>query len=102
MLACLQKIEKDGVFRKAEAFDRFFEGAGREAAESMDHYLRRKQQAWDDLKDLDDQTSMSDDLLTYFLLKGSQVVASPVKIAVVSFLQTRTPLTRREWSRPCV
>ena len=71
VLACLQKIEKEGVIRKTEAFDNFFEGAGRKAAESMDHYLRRKQQAWDDLKDLDDQTSMSDDLLTYFLLKGS-------------------------------
>ena len=71
IFACLQKIEKEGVIRKTEAFDNFFEGAGRKASESMDHYLRRKQQAWDDLKDLDDQTSMSDDLLTYFLLKGS-------------------------------
>ena len=71
VLACLQKIEKEGVIRKTEAFDNFFEGAGRKAAESMDHYLRRKQQAWDDLKGLDDQTSMSDDLLTYFILKGS-------------------------------
>lgn len=70
VLAALQTIEKEGIIRKTEAFDRFFEATVRRKGEAIDSYLRKKIQAWQDLKDLDESSAMSEDLLSYHLLKG--------------------------------
>lgn len=70
VLAALQSIEKEGIIRKTEAFDRFFEATVRRKGEAIDSYLRKKIQAWQDLKDLDESSAMSEDLLSYHLLKG--------------------------------
>ena len=65
----LQSIEKVTVVKKTEQFDRFFERGFRKRGQPLDQYLRERRQDWSDLKDLDDQTSMSEDLLSYFILK---------------------------------
>ena len=65
----LQSIEKAPIIRKTEAFDRFFEHCWRRKGQNIDEYLRRRKQDWDDLRDLSDNTTMSEDLLSYFLLK---------------------------------
>ena len=65
----LQTIEKVTVVKKTEQFDRFFERGFRKRGQPLDQYLRERRQDWSDLKDLDDQTSMSEDLLSYFILK---------------------------------
>ncbi len=70
VLKALGSIEKEGVIRKTEAFDKFFESTRRSKGEAIDAYLRRKNQAWRDLRDLDEASAMSEDLLAYFLLKG--------------------------------
>ena len=69
VLKALGSIEKEGV-RKTEAFDKFFESTRRNKGEAIDAYLRRKNQARRDLRDLDETSAMSEDLLAYFLLKG--------------------------------
>lgn len=70
IFAALQTIEKEGIVKKTEAFDLFFEQVSRKRGEPIDGYLRKKVQAWHDLKDLDENSSMSEDLLSYFILKG--------------------------------
>ena len=70
VLLALGTIEKEGVIRKTEAFDKFFESTRRARGEAIDAYLRRKNQAWRDLRDLDESSAMSEDLLSYFVLKG--------------------------------
>lgn len=70
VLNALGSIEKEGVIRKTEAFDKFFESTRRARGEAIDAYLRRKNQAWRDLCDLDETSAMSKDLLSYFVLKG--------------------------------
>ena len=70
IFTALQQIEKEGIIRKTEAFDHFFEHAVRRRGEPIDQYLRKKLQAWQDLCDLDETSAMSEDLLSYFLLKG--------------------------------
>ena len=70
IFAALQSIEKEGIIKKTEAFDKFFEQTTRRRGDPVDSYLRRKVQAWQDLCDLDETSSMSEDLLSYFILKG--------------------------------
>ena len=70
IFAALQGIEKEGIIKKTEAFDKFFEQTTRRKGEPIDLYLRKKIQAWEDLKDLDEASAMSEDLLSYFILKG--------------------------------
>ena len=70
IFAALQAIEKEGIVNKTEAFDLFFEQVTRRRGEPIDGYLRKKVQAWQDLQDLDEVSSMSEDLLSYFILKG--------------------------------
>ncbi len=70
IFSALQGIEKEGIIKKTEAFDRFFEQTARRKGEPIDIYLRKKIQAWEDLKDLDEASAMSEDLLSYFILKG--------------------------------
>ena len=67
---CLQTIEKAPIIRKTEAFDQYFENCFRRKGQSVDDYLRRRKQDWEDLCDLSDNTSMSEDLRSYFLLKN--------------------------------
>ena len=69
VLSALQSIEKVTVVKKTEQFDRFFERGFRKKGQPLDQYLRVRRQDWADLKDLDEHTSMSDDLLAYFILK---------------------------------
>lgn len=66
----LGSIEKETIIRKTEAFESFFDQSYRRKGQSVDAYLREKKQAWRELKDLDDATSMSDDLQAYFMLRG--------------------------------
>ena len=70
ILDALQFLEKEGVIRKTEAFDKFFEQTTRRRGDPVDQYLRKKIQSWEELCDLDDKSSMSEDLLSYFVLKG--------------------------------
>ena len=70
VLAALQQIEKEGMIWKTEAFDYFFENTLRKSGEPIDQYLRKKVQAWQDLCDLDENSAMSEDLLSYFVVKG--------------------------------
>ena len=67
---CLQTIEKAPIIRKTEAFDQYFENCFRRKGQSVDDHLRRRKQDWEDLCDLSDNTSMSEDLRSYFLLKN--------------------------------
>ena len=69
VLACLSQIEKVNVIQKTEPFDRFFERGFRKKGQALDAYLRQRRQDWRDLQELDDQTRMSNDLLSYFILK---------------------------------
>ena len=69
VLKCLQSIEKVGVVKKTEAFDAFFDKCFRRRGQSIDQYIRERNEKWADLKDLAD-VSMTDDLLAYFLLRG--------------------------------
>ncbi|CAJ1329760.1 unnamed protein product, partial [Effrenium voratum] len=69
VLACLSQIEKINVIQKTEQFDRFFERGFRKKGQALDAYLRQRRQDWRDLQELDDQTRMSNDLLSYFILK---------------------------------
>ena len=73
IFAALQKIEKETIIKKTEAFDKFFEQSTRKKGEALDGYLRHKVQAWHDLQDLDEDSKMSEDLLSYFILKGSNL-----------------------------
>lgn len=73
IFAALQKIEKETIIKKTEAFDKFFEHSTRKRGEALDGYLRHKIQAWQDLQDLDEDSKMSEDLLSYFILKGSNL-----------------------------
>lgn len=70
VLNALQFLEKEGIIKKTEAFDKFFELTTRRKGDPVDQYLRKKIQAWEELCDLDDKSSMSEDLLSYFVLKG--------------------------------
>eukprot|EP00439_Symbiodinium_sp_Y106_P051141 s6716_g6.t2 len=69
VLKCLQSIEKVGVVKKTEAFDAFFDKCFRKRGQSIDMYIRERNEKWADLKDLA-EVSMTDDLLAYFLLRG--------------------------------
>ena len=66
---CLQSIERVTIVKKTEQFDKFFEKGFRRRGQPLDEYLRTRKQDWADLKDLDESTNMSDDLLAYFVLK---------------------------------
>ena len=59
VLAALGSTEKEGVIRKTEAFVKFFEPTGGNKGEAIDAYLRRKNQAWQDLRDLDEASAMA-------------------------------------------
>ena len=65
----LQQIEKVTVIKKTEAFDSFFEKCHRKRGQSIDAFLRQRNQTWNELLDLTEGTSMSEDLRAYFLLK---------------------------------
>ena len=65
----VQAIEKVTVVKKTEQFDRFFDRGFRKKGQALDAYLRSRRQDWADLKELDENTNMSDDLLAYFILK---------------------------------
>ena len=69
VLEKLGQIERVTVIRKTEQFDKFFERGYRRKGQALDVYLRQRRQDWHDLKELDEGTSMSDDLLAYFILK---------------------------------
>lgn len=57
---------KEGIIRKTEAFEKFFDRCFRKRGQPM----RERRQAWRDLKNLDENSSMSEDLQAFFLLKG--------------------------------
>eukprot|EP00435_Cladocopium_sp_Y103_P021956 s3297_g5.t1 len=69
VFSALQKIEKVSIVKKTEQFDKFFERGFRKRGQPLDQYLRARKQDWADLKDLDENTNMSEDLLAYFVLK---------------------------------
>eukprot|EP00438_Fugacium_kawagutii_P008061 Skav219569 [mRNA] locus=scaffold3203:12014:25029:+ [translate_table: standard] len=69
VFVALQQIEKVTIVKKTEQFDKFFERGFRKRGQPLDQYLRLRKQDWADLKDLDENTSMSDDLVAYFVLK---------------------------------
>ena len=46
-VSALQGIEKEGIIKKTEAFDRFFEQTSRRKGEPIDIYLPKKIQAWE-------------------------------------------------------
>ena len=69
VFAALQAIEKVGVIKKTEAFDRFFEKCHRSKGQSIDSFLRKRKQDWSNLLDIAEGVNMSDDLMAYFLLK---------------------------------
>ena len=71
VFAALQAIEKVTVVKKTEQFDRFFEKGFRKRGQPLDAYIRTRRQDWADLQDLDAGTTMSPDLLAYFILKQS-------------------------------
>ena len=58
------------MIRKTGAFDNFFEKCHRKRGQTVDSFLRQRTQVWADLLDITDGTSMSEDLLAYFLLKN--------------------------------
>ena len=58
----LQSIEKVGVIKKTEAFDKYFEASFRKRGQPIDAYLRQQRQDWDELVDLSEGTQMSEDL----------------------------------------
>ena len=69
VFSALQSIEKVGVIKKTEAFDRFFEKCHRAKGQSIDNFLRKRKQDWSNLMDIAEGVKMSDDLMAYFLLK---------------------------------
>ena len=70
ILKALQSIEKVSVIKKTEAFDRFFDRCYRRKGQSVDQYLRQMKQDWNELQDLSEGTTMSEDLKAYFMLKN--------------------------------
>eukprot|EP00439_Symbiodinium_sp_Y106_P007836 s217_g1.t1 len=73
IFSALQSIEKVGVIKKTEAFDIFFDRSYRRRGQSIDSFLRARRESWNDLKDLAEGVSMSEDLLAYFLLKNANL-----------------------------
>lgn len=69
----LQAIEKVGVIKKTEAFDKFFERCHRLKGQSIDSFLRKRKQDWANLQDVAEGIKMSDDLMAYFLLKHANL-----------------------------
>ena len=69
----LQSIEKAAVLRKTEAFEQFFEKCQRHKGQSIDSWLRKRTQEWNDLIDLTENTMMSEDLRAFFLLKHASL-----------------------------
>ena len=70
VLAALQSIEKIGIIKKTEAFDAFFLGCHRKRGQSIDSFLRQMKEGWNYLTELSEETTMSEDLRAYFLLKN--------------------------------
>lgn len=70
ILKALQSIEKVNVIKKTEAFDRFFDRCYRRKGQPVDQYLRQMKQDWNELQELSEGTTMSEDLKAYFLLKN--------------------------------
>mgnify|MGYP000476730190 CR=1 FL=1 len=68
--AALSGFEKLGITRKTEAFTKFFKSSGRKRGEDINDYLKNKVDSWQDLSDLDEETSLSDDLMAFFTLEG--------------------------------
>ncbi|CAJ1341756.1 unnamed protein product [Effrenium voratum] len=66
----LQQLEKAPIIRKTEAFDHFFDNCFRRRGQPIDEYMRSRKRDWEDLTDLCEGTTMSEDLRAYFLLKN--------------------------------
>jgi hypothetical protein len=69
----LRALQKEGIVQKGQAFDAFFNKGRRKRGMSIAEYLRLKGVAWSVLRDLDEDTNMSDDLMAWFLLQGARL-----------------------------
>ena len=73
IITALEGLDIQPTIKKNETFDKFFFASTRRRGQSMDDYIRRKGEEWESLVDLDNGTTMSDDLMAYFLLKGAHL-----------------------------
>ncbi|CAE8678310.1 unnamed protein product [Polarella glacialis] len=71
VFAALAGIEKEKITRKTEAFKKFFKQSYRRRGTSIPEYLKDKAKKWKELTDLDEDTTLSDDLMAYLILEES-------------------------------
>ena len=60
-------MDKEAVLKKQEKFDDFFKRSWRRTGQDMADYIREKETKYLELKRLDKDTKLSDDLYAYFL-----------------------------------
>ena len=73
ILKALESLDKEEVVRKQMKFDEFFKKSFRKRGTDMATYLRDFRRKYSELRELDDNTQLSDDLYAYFLLEGARL-----------------------------
>jgi hypothetical protein len=84
----LRALQKEGIVQKGQAFDAFFNKGRRKRGMSIAEYLRLKQVAWSVLRDLDEDTNMSDDLMAWFLLQGARLTEEQDRNIIIACSST--------------
>ena len=69
----LATLDKEAIVKKGMAFDNFFKKRFRKRGTDMGEYLSSKEKLWEDLQERDENTTLSDDLMAYFLLDGANL-----------------------------
>ena len=83
VLAALDTLDKEAVLKKQEKFDDFFKRSWRRTGQDMADYIREKEQKYLELKRLDKDTKLSDDLYAYFLLEGARLKDDQKKLVTM-------------------
>ena len=83
VLAALDTLDKEAVLKKQEKFDDFFKRSWRRTGQDMADYIREKETKYLELKRLDKDTKLSDDLYAYFLLEGARLKDDQKKLVTM-------------------
>ncbi|CAK0792797.1 unnamed protein product [Prorocentrum cordatum] len=69
----LATLDKEAIVKKGMAFDSFFKRSFRKRGTDMGEYFSNKEKLREDLQERDENTTLSDDLMAYFLLNGANL-----------------------------
>ena len=83
IILALEKLDKVAIVRKQQKFDDFFKRSRRKRGMEIKEYVQQFHRRYEELKELDKGTRLSDDLYAYFLLEGALLTDDQKRLIIM-------------------